>query len=131
MPNLHIKKIGLFQTKNLQKFLEKLKVFFIINIPFPSQAMKNFSSNMGIENLHYLNKLKFYRSPGSSMRFEVIKTQVVDDVLYMLGRNGKDFVVFGFWLEVPDIKKCIPSDKYTYGTLRDGLELFNEITKDV
>lgn len=81
-------------------------------------------------NARRLDRRKAIRVRPSTTKWQVVKRKRVDKEYHMLCRNGKDYVVFSFLLDVPSFEKHIPSDKFTYG-YRRGVELFEEISSRV
>lgn len=80
----------------------------------------------------YLRKLrrnKFYGpNHATGTRWRVLKRVETEDRLYLLGANGSDRVVFGFWLPKLSPRMC-PTDKFTSGA-RSGLELLAELVRE-
>lgn len=78
------------------------------------------------KNAKNLSRRKFYSIPGSKVKWLVLRAERLDDRLFMLARNGKDFVVFTFSLK-HDTRTQVPSDKYVSWPEDAGLLLFSEI----
>ncbi len=91
----------------------------------PNNMLDRSAKNID-KNCRNLRRRKWYQSPGSSMKFRVLHTERVGNDLHMLGRSGKDYAVFSFTLAVKDLKKHVPSDKFTWGRVK-GEELFRDI----
>lgn len=80
-------------------------------------------------NEAFLRRKKTYKSPGSSITWIVLDKITAGSHLHMLCSDRDDpddYAVFSFLLSVKDIKRHIPSDKFTCGEV-SAREMFQEI----